>query len=100
MWYRLLNSRQEGGGTHAGYCAPQARAARDRLDRGCGADRRLSVGPLEGLHCIASRFQGSPGELSEGRCLFMLLSARFKLALVAIGSVVTAAMIGGCPWGP
>jgi hypothetical protein len=30
----------------------------------------------------------------------MLLSARFKLALVAIGSMVTAAMIGGCPWGP
>jgi hypothetical protein len=30
----------------------------------------------------------------------MLLSARMKLALVAIGSMVAAAVIGGCPWGP
>src|SRR5439155_20563095 len=100
MWYRLLNSRQEGGGTHAGYCAPQARPARDRLDRGCGTDRRLSVGPLEGSTASPVVFRGLPASSSEGRCLFMLLSARFKLALVTIGSVVTAALIGGCPWGP
>jgi len=30
----------------------------------------------------------------------MLLSARVKLALLAVGSVVAAAVIGGCPWGP
>lgn len=30
----------------------------------------------------------------------MLLSARVKLAVVAIGSIVAAALIGGCPWGP
>jgi hypothetical protein len=36
---------------------------------------------------------GEGGEL-------MLVSARIKLALLAIGSVVAAALIGGCPWGP
>jgi hypothetical protein len=30
----------------------------------------------------------------------MSISARVKLALVAVGSVVAAAVIGGCPWGP
>jgi hypothetical protein len=30
----------------------------------------------------------------------MLLSARVKLALLAIGSIVSAAALGGCPWGP
>jgi hypothetical protein len=30
----------------------------------------------------------------------MVLSARLKLALLAVGSVVAAAVIGGCPWGP
>jgi len=30
----------------------------------------------------------------------MVSSARVKLALLAIGSIVTAAVIGGCPWGP
>jgi hypothetical protein len=30
----------------------------------------------------------------------MLLSARVRLALLAAGSVVAAAVIGGCPWGP
>jgi|GraSoiStandDraft_4_1057263.scaffolds.fasta_scaffold137029_3 hypothetical protein len=30
----------------------------------------------------------------------MSISARLKLALVAVGSVVAAAVIGGCPWGP
>jgi hypothetical protein len=30
----------------------------------------------------------------------MLVTARLKLALLAIGSIVTAALIGGCPWGP
>jgi hypothetical protein len=30
----------------------------------------------------------------------MTISARFKLALIAVGSVVAAAAIGGCPWGP
>jgi len=30
----------------------------------------------------------------------MLLSARIKLALLAVGSIVGAALIGGCPWGP
>ena len=29
-----------------------------------------------------------------------MLSARLKLGLLAIGSVVAAALIGGCPWGP
>ena len=29
-----------------------------------------------------------------------MLSARLKFALLAIGSVVAAALIGGCPWGP
>ena len=29
-----------------------------------------------------------------------MLSARVKLALLAIGSIVAAALIGGCPWGP
>jgi hypothetical protein len=30
----------------------------------------------------------------------MLVTARLKLALLAIGSIVAAALIGGCPWGP
>jgi hypothetical protein len=30
----------------------------------------------------------------------MSISARLKLALIAVGSVVAAAVIGGCPWGP
>jgi hypothetical protein len=30
----------------------------------------------------------------------MLVSARMKLALLAIGSIVGAAVMGGCPWGP
>jgi hypothetical protein len=30
----------------------------------------------------------------------MLASARIKLALLAIGSIVEAALMGGCPWGP
>jgi hypothetical protein len=30
----------------------------------------------------------------------MFLSARFKLALLAVGSIAAAALIGGCPWGP
>jgi hypothetical protein len=29
-----------------------------------------------------------------------MLSARVKLALLAIGSVVAAALVGGTPWGP
>jgi len=29
-----------------------------------------------------------------------LRSARIKLALLAIGSVVAAAVVGGAPWGP
>ena len=56
------------------------------------------MGPVEGA--AHGHFPGVSGELEEGRCWFMLLSARFKLALVTIGSVVTAALIGGCPWGP
>jgi hypothetical protein len=30
----------------------------------------------------------------------MLVTARLKLALLAVGSIVAAALIGGCPWGP
>jgi hypothetical protein len=30
----------------------------------------------------------------------MPASARIKLALLAIGSIVGAALVGGCPWGP
>jgi hypothetical protein len=30
----------------------------------------------------------------------MSISARLKLALIAVGSVAAAAVIGGCPWGP
>ncbi len=30
----------------------------------------------------------------------MLVAARLKLALLAIGSIAAAALIGGCPWGP
>jgi hypothetical protein len=30
----------------------------------------------------------------------MLVTARLKLALLAIGSIAAAALIGGCPWGP
>ena len=30
----------------------------------------------------------------------MPASARIKLTLVAIGSIVAAALLGGCPWGP
>jgi len=30
----------------------------------------------------------------------MPASARIKLALVAIGAIVAAALLGGCPWGP
>jgi hypothetical protein len=30
----------------------------------------------------------------------MPASARIKLALFAIGSIVGAALMGGCPWGP
>jgi hypothetical protein len=29
-----------------------------------------------------------------------MLSARVKLALLAIGSIVGAALVGGVPWGP
>ena len=29
-----------------------------------------------------------------------MLSARLKLGLLAIGSVIAAALVGGCPWGP
>jgi hypothetical protein len=29
-----------------------------------------------------------------------MFSARVKLALLAIGSVVAAALVGGTPWGP
>jgi len=29
-----------------------------------------------------------------------MLSARIKLALLAIGSVVAAAFVAGAPWGP
>jgi len=29
-----------------------------------------------------------------------LVSPRIKLAAVAIGAVVAAALLGGCPWGP
>jgi len=28
------------------------------------------------------------------------MSARIKLALLAIGSIVAAAVVGGLPWGP
>ena len=28
------------------------------------------------------------------------VSARVRLALVALASVVAAALLGGCPWGP
>jgi hypothetical protein len=30
----------------------------------------------------------------------MPASARIKLALLTIGSIVGAALMGGCPWGP
>jgi hypothetical protein len=30
----------------------------------------------------------------------MSISARMKLALISVGSVVAAAVVGGCPWGP
>jgi hypothetical protein len=30
----------------------------------------------------------------------MSISARLKLVLISVGSVVAAAVIGGCPWGP
>jgi hypothetical protein len=30
----------------------------------------------------------------------MPFCARLKLALISVGSVVAAAVIGGCPWGP
>jgi hypothetical protein len=29
-----------------------------------------------------------------------MFSSRIKLALLAVSSVVGAALIGGCPWGP
>jgi hypothetical protein len=29
-----------------------------------------------------------------------MFSARAKLALLAIGSVIAAALVGGTPWGP
>jgi hypothetical protein len=29
-----------------------------------------------------------------------LVSLRMRLALVAIASVIAAAWLGGCPWGP
>jgi hypothetical protein len=29
-----------------------------------------------------------------------MLSARVKLALLAIGSIIGAALVGGVPWGP
>jgi hypothetical protein len=29
-----------------------------------------------------------------------LVSQRIQLAAVAIGAVVAAALLGGCPWGP
>jgi hypothetical protein len=29
-----------------------------------------------------------------------LVSPRIRLAAVAIGAVVAAALLGGCPWGP
>jgi len=29
-----------------------------------------------------------------------MLSARIKLALLAIASIVAAALVGGIPWGP
>jgi hypothetical protein len=30
----------------------------------------------------------------------MSISARLKLALISVGSVVAAAVGGGCPWAP
>jgi hypothetical protein len=36
----------------------------------------------------------------EEKEVLQMLSARLKLALLAIGSVVAAALIGGSPWGP
>jgi hypothetical protein len=44
---------------------------------------------------IDSRTVDQGGEVG-----LMLVSARLRLALVAIGSIVAAALIGGCPWGP
>jgi hypothetical protein len=32
--------------------------------------------------------------------LAMFVSTRIQLALVAVASVVAAALLGGCPWGP
>ena len=41
------------------------------------------------------------GAVDKGREVGrMLASARIKLALLAIGSIVGAALMGGCPLGP
>src|SRR5262249_15022126 len=55
----------EGGGTHAGSCARQARPARDRLDRRSGADGRLPVGPVVLLRRRLGR--GGPRQLRSCR---------------------------------
>jgi hypothetical protein len=45
--------------------------------------------------CVLSALGGSLRREVE-----RMVSARMKLALLAIGSVVAAALVGGCPWGP
>ena len=37
---------------------------------------------------------------SEGEEVLDMLSSRIKLALLAVASIVGAALVGGVPWGP
>jgi hypothetical protein len=37
---------------------------------------------------------------SEGEEVLEMLSSRIKLALLAVASIVGAAIVGGLPWGP
>jgi len=36
----------------------------------------------------------------EGEEVLDMLSSRIKLALLAVASIVGAALVGGLPWGP
>ena len=64
-------------------------------------DRVVSV-------CVALALPAhAPGRLAargrtsnEGEEVWFMLSARMKLALLAVASVVGAALVGGLPWGP
>jgi hypothetical protein len=38
--------------------------------------------------------------VEEGGAGMRLVSPRMRLAAVAVGAVIAAAVLGGCPWGP